>query len=62
MAESPPTLSYQLSCIMLDWCEHKDIHRIAKWIDPHLLGTFVKAVMRVVSYIDLVREVSSPPS
>ena len=38
-------------------CEKKDITRIAQWIDPHLLGTFVKAVMRVVSYIDIVREV-----
>ena len=38
-------------------CERKDITRIAQWIDPHLLGTFVKAVMRVVSYIDIVREV-----
>mmetsp|Transcript_89495 Transcript_89495/g.255608 ORF Transcript_89495/g.255608 Transcript_89495/m.255608 type:complete len:145 (+) Transcript_89495:1549-1983(+) len=50
-------LDKQLSFLMLDWCERKDITRIAQWIDPHLLGTFVKAVMRVVSYIDIVREV-----
>lgn len=50
-------LDRQLGLLMLDWCERKDITRIAQWIDPHLLGTFVKAVMRVVSYMDIVREV-----
>ena len=43
--------------MMLDWTTHKDITRIAHWIDPHLLGSFVKAVMRVASYIEVVKEV-----
>lgn len=42
---------------MLDWCAHKSVERVAVWIDAHLLGSFVKGVMRVVSYIDVVREV-----
>lgn len=42
---------------MLDWCTHKSVERVAVWIDAHLLGSFVKGVMRVVSYIDVVREV-----
>jgi hypothetical protein len=46
-----------LSRVMLDWCTHKSIVRIATWIDAPMLGSFVKAVMRVVSYIDVVREV-----
>ena len=37
-------LNTNLSLIMLDWCEHKDIKRIANWIEGHLLGTFVKTV------------------
>mmetsp|Transcript_11120 Transcript_11120/g.39127 ORF Transcript_11120/g.39127 Transcript_11120/m.39127 type:complete len:170 (+) Transcript_11120:1371-1880(+) len=50
-------LKQELMGLMLDWCTHKDIKRIASCIDPALLGSFVKAVMRVLSYIDLVREV-----
>lgn len=42
---------------MLDWVTHKDIKRIAYWMDASLIGSFVKAVMRVVSYVDVVREV-----
>jgi len=50
-------LNTNLSLIMLDWCEHKDITRIANWIEGHLLGTFVKTVMRIISYIDVCKEV-----
>ncbi|KAJ1630726.1 hypothetical protein T492DRAFT_1001400, partial [Pavlovales sp. CCMP2436] len=50
-------LDANLSRIMLDWCTHKSIQNVAAWVDPHVLGSFVKAVMRVVSYIDVVREV-----
>jgi len=50
-------LDRTLTLIMLDWCTHKDIHRIASWIDPHMLGIFVKAVQRVASYVDVTREV-----
>jgi len=50
-------LDHNLSLVMLDWCMHKDIKRIAVWIEPSMLGTFVKAVMRVISYLDVVREV-----
>uniref|UniRef100_A0A7S0LTH6 ATP-dependent RNA helicase Ski2/MTR4 C-terminal domain-containing protein n=1 Tax=Coccolithus braarudii TaxID=221442 RepID=A0A7S0LTH6_9EUKA len=46
-----------LSMMMLDWCTHKDITRVASWLDAHMLGVFVKAVLRVVSYVDVVREV-----
>ena len=42
---------------MLDWCANKDIRRIANWIEAPLLGTFVKSVMRVISYMEVVREV-----
>ena len=51
------SLDRTLTLMMLDWTEHKDITRIAQWIDPHMLGSFVKAVMRVASYLDVVREV-----
>ena len=50
-------LDRNLTLMMLDWCTHKDLQRIATWIDPHMLGTFVKAVQRVASYVDVVREV-----
>ena len=50
-------MDVNLSLMMLDWTQHKDITRIAAWIDPHMLGTFVKAVMRVASYLDVVKEV-----
>ena len=46
-----------LSKMMLDWCEHKDLSRVASWIDASMLGAFVKSVLRVVSYLDVVREV-----
>ena len=46
-----------LSRMMLEWCLHKDIRRIAQCLDPHMLGIFVKTVLRVVSYIDVTREV-----
>ena len=42
---------------ILTRCEHKDITRIANWIEGHLLGTFVKTVMRIISYIDVCKEV-----
>jgi len=51
------TLDRTLTLMMLDWTCHKDITRIAQWVDPALLGTFVKAVMRVSSYIDVLKEV-----
>ena len=47
----------RLMRMMLDWCATKDIHRVARCVDPHLLGSFVKSVMRVLSYVDVVREV-----
>jgi len=50
-------LDRHLGLLMLDWCTHKDLSRIACWIEPALLGTFVKAVMRVVSYIEVLKEV-----
>lgn len=50
-------LDQELCLMMLDWCQNKDIKRIAGWIDPYLLGTFVKAVMRIVSYVDILKEV-----
>ena len=31
--------------------------RIASWLDGHELGSFVKGVMRIVSYVDVVRTV-----
>ena len=31
-----------VSPLHLPRCEHKDIKRIANWIEGHLLGTFVK--------------------
>ena len=51
-------LDRALGLLVLDWVEHKDIKRISCWIEPSLLGTFVKSVMRVVSYVDIVREVA----
>jgi len=50
-------LDRHLGLLMLDWCTHKDLSRIACWIEPALLGTFVKAVMRVVSYSEVLKEV-----
>lgn len=50
-------LDEMLTTLMLDWCANKDLMRISIWIEPALLGTFVKAVMRVVSYIDVLKEV-----
>ena len=50
-------LEENLALMMLDWCTHKDIKRIAAWLDAHMLGVFVKAVLRVVSYVDVIREV-----
>jgi len=51
-------LDRQLGLLVLDWVAHKDINRIAHWVDAALLGTFVKAVMRIVSYVDIVKEVA----
>ena len=52
------TLSLTLTLTLtLTRCEHKDIKRIANWIEGHLLGTFVKTVMRIISYVDVTREV-----
>ena len=50
-------LETNLTLMMLDWCTHKDIARIAGWLDSFMLGVFVKAVLRIVSYVDVVREV-----
>ena len=50
-------LDRTLTLIMLDWVTHKDFSRIATWIDGYMLGTFVRAVLRVSSYLDVMREV-----
>jgi hypothetical protein len=50
-------LERTLMYLMLDWLTHKDLTRIATITDPHLLGGFVKAVMRVLSYSDMIRQV-----
>ena len=47
----------RLMMLALDWIRTKDIHRVARCVDPALLGSFVKSVMRVLSYVDVVREV-----
>ena len=47
----------RLLLLALDWCLTKDIHRVARAVDPHLLGSFVKSVMRILSYGVVVREV-----
>jgi len=47
----------RLMGMVLDWVATKDIHRVARCVDAHLLGSFVKSVMRVLSYVDVVREV-----
>mmetsp|Transcript_15421 Transcript_15421/g.23190 ORF Transcript_15421/g.23190 Transcript_15421/m.23190 type:complete len:1435 (-) Transcript_15421:1365-5669(-) len=46
-----------LALLVLEWVKTKDIKVIAKLVDPHLLGSFVKVIMRLLSYIDVVREV-----
>mmetsp|Transcript_15973 Transcript_15973/g.43231 ORF Transcript_15973/g.43231 Transcript_15973/m.43231 type:complete len:438 (-) Transcript_15973:112-1425(-) len=50
-------LDNTLGLQMLDWCLNKDIIRITKYIEPAMLGVFVKAVMRVVSYMEVLKEV-----
>ena len=50
-------LDRNLTLMMLDWVTHKDLQRIASWVDASMLGNFVKAVMRVASYVDVIREV-----
>ena len=51
-------LDRALGLLVLDWVEQKDTKRIAMWIEPSLLGTFVKSIMRIVmSYVGMVREV-----
>ena len=57
LAESGLVLNENLASLMLDWCTHKDITRIAMWVDGSMMGAFVKSVMRVVSYLDVVKEV-----
>ena len=50
-------LSRNLCLLLLDWTRFKDVGRIASWLDGHELGSFVKGVMRIVSYVDVVRTV-----
>ena len=50
-------LDRELAGHMLDWCAHKDLLRVAQWVEPAMLGTFVKAVMRVVTYVEVLKEV-----
>lgn len=47
--------------LVLDWVEKKDLKRIAQWIDPSLLGTFVKvhllspcAILAYLTFIALL--------
>ncbi|KAK7241042.1 hypothetical protein SO694_00054254 [Aureococcus anophagefferens] len=47
----------RLMGMMLDWAATKDIHRVARCVDPHLLGSFVKSVMRACCPTSRVREV-----
>ena len=51
------SMERRLMMLALDWIRTKDIHRVARCVDPVLLGSFVKSVMRVLSYVDVVREV-----
>eukprot|EP00964_Phaeocystis_antarctica_P024856 scaffold13930_cov65-Phaeocystis_antarctica.AAC.3 len=56
------TLSLTLTLTLtptLTRCLHKDIGRIAQCLDPHMLGVFVKTVLRVVSYLDVTRETTA---
>ena len=50
-------LDRELAGHMLDWTAHKDLLRVAQWVEPAMLGTFVKAVMRVVTYVEVLKEV-----
>jgi hypothetical protein len=51
----------RLGLVMLEWCGHKDVARVAARVEPLALGAFVRAALRVAARVDAVREARAAP-
>eukprot|EP00930_Biecheleria_cincta_P033780 TRINITY_DN23394_c0_g1_i2.p1 TRINITY_DN23394_c0_g1~~TRINITY_DN23394_c0_g1_i2.p1 ORF type:complete len:203 (+),score=27.50 TRINITY_DN23394_c0_g1_i2:255-863(+) len=49
-------LDRTMGLLVLDWMRNKDLMRVARFIDAALLGDFIKTVMRLLSYVEHIRE------
>jgi superfamily II RNA helicase len=50
-------IEYNTGLLVYMWAHHKDIHQICNYIGSGQLGTFVKVVLRVISYMDEIKKV-----
>jgi superfamily II RNA helicase len=53
----PSRVHYDTGYLMYMWATNKDLYEICGYIDSANIGQFVKAVLRVISYIDELRTV-----
>jgi len=53
----PSKVNYDTGYLMYLWATHKDLYEICGYMDSSMIGQFVKAVLRVISYIDELRTV-----
>ena len=50
-------IDYNTGLLIYLWAQHKDINQICGYIGSGQLGTFIKAVLRVISYMEEMKKV-----
>ena len=51
------SVNYNTGLLIYLWAKNKDIDEICSYIGPNQLGTFIKSVLRVISYIDEIKKI-----
>ena len=50
-------INYNTGLLVFLWAKNKDIHEICGYVGAGQLGTFVKSILRVISYMDEMKKV-----
>jgi superfamily II RNA helicase len=50
-------INYNTGMLVYLWAKNKDIHEICSYLGAGQLGTFVKSILRVISYMDEMKKV-----
>lgn len=49
-------LNTQFANVIYSWSIEKNIQRLMEMMDPHMIGSFIKGVMRVASQVEIIRK------
>jgi len=50
-------IHYNTSILLHEWATNKDIYSISRYLDISQLGVFVRVILRVISFIDELKNI-----